>query len=222
MWVRCPPRAHREISLVVELVLPKHRAPVRFRHLAPYYMSDHISIDKKYIPLDKYWIIRMGVLDLINGYDDINNFLDKQSHLGDDLLALKRASKVWKTDKSIDVGESGTLYRFLQFASWKLCLNKKFIRRGKLVHRKVCSDPKIIHWNLKKLLILDGGTSQWASAAVLLGNAEKLNKAPFFLQRTLEAKKYWEEHRKKGKRWEAQYDGILSKQAKYFIKCIKL
>ncbi len=34
MWVRPPPRAPSEISLVVELVLPKHRAGVRFSHLA--------------------------------------------------------------------------------------------------------------------------------------------------------------------------------------------
>jgi len=76
----------------------------------------------KFIPLDKSWVIRMGVLDLIHGYKDINNFLANQGNLSGDLLALKRVLKIWNSDKSVDVGESGTLYRFLKFISWKLKL----------------------------------------------------------------------------------------------------
>ena len=47
------------------------------------------------IPLDKSWIIRMGVLDLVNGYKDIIYILDNQKYLGEDLLALKRAINSW-------------------------------------------------------------------------------------------------------------------------------
>ncbi|MDP3763811.1 MAG: hypothetical protein Q8Q92_04195 [bacterium] len=177
-------------------------------------------INKKYIPLDKYWIIRMGVLDLINGYDDIEKFLNKQRNLGGDLLALKKVSKVWKTNKPVDVGESGTLFRFLQFTSWKLGLKRKFIKRGTLLHRKVYNNPEIIHWDLKKLLILDGRTSQWASAAVLLGSTKKIKKAPYFLQKTIEARKHWQKQRKKGKRWEVLHDEILFKQAKYYLSVL--
>ena len=61
----------------------------------------------------------MGVLDIINGYSDIDLFLNLQKNLNDDLLSLKRCSLDWKTKKEIDVGESGTLYRFLKFISWK-------------------------------------------------------------------------------------------------------
>ena len=73
-----------------------------------------------YIPLDKSWINRMGVLDLVYGYKDIIDFLDKQENLNDDLLALKRAIKEWGNNQVIDVGESGTLYISLKFAVWTL------------------------------------------------------------------------------------------------------
>lgn len=178
-------------------------------------------IRKGFIPLDKYLIIRMGVLDMMSDYKDINIFLAKQKNLGDDLLALKRAVKIWNTKKPIDVGESGTLYRFLKFASWKLKLNKKFIKRGTLLHRKVCDNPRIVHWKLKKLLTLDGRTSQWASAAALLGNTERIKNPPYFLEKTLEALKYWQERRKKNKKWEAKYDEILLKQATHFINVLR-
>lgn len=163
----------------------------------------------------------MGVLDMIHGYDDVEKFLDKQKSLGEDLLALKRASKIWKTNKAVDVGESGTLFRFLQFASWKLNLNKKFIKRGTLLYRKVCNNPEIINWDLNRLLKLDGGTSQWASASVLLGNTGKVKNLPYFLEKTLEALKYWQERRKKAKKWEAKYDEILLKQATHFINVLR-
>src|SRR3989344_713925 len=178
-------------------------------------------IKKGLIPLDKYWMIRMGVLDMLKGYKDINIFLSNQKNLGNDLLALRRISEIWNSQKPLDVGESGTLYRYLKFASWKLKLDKKFIKRGTLLHRKICNNSKIIYWKLKKLLTLDGGTSQWASASVLLGNTEKIKNPPYFLQITLEALKHWEEKRKKGKKWEAKYDDILLKQAIYFINILR-
>lgn len=159
----------------------------------------------------------MGVLDIINGYSDIQEFLDRENNLGGDLQALKRVSKVWNANKSVDVGESGTLYRFLQFASWKLGLNKKFIKKGTLKHRKICNNPKIINFNLEKLLQLDGGTSQWASIAVLLGNTDKIKNPPYFLQKTHKALKHWKEKRKNNKKWEIRHDEILLKQATYFI-----
>ena len=158
------------------------------------------EIDKKYIPLDKYWTIRMGVLDIIHGYPDMKKFLDKEENLGGDIQALHRASEVWNTTKSVDVGESGTLYRFLQFISWKQDLNKKIIKRGTLKHRKVCNDPEIVNWNLNQLLELDGGTSQWASSAILLGNKEKIKNPPYFIKKTYEALKHWKERRKKNKK----------------------
>src|SRR3989344_2513848 len=116
----------------------------------------------EYIPLDKSWIIRMGVLDLLNGYDDTIEFLKKQYILNDDLQHLLIASQQWKESEYIDIGESATLYRFLKFASWKLNLYKKFRLKGTLQERKICDNKYILNWSLKELLTLDNGTSQWA------------------------------------------------------------
>ena len=174
----------------------------------------HKLIEQGYIPLDKSWIIRMGVLDLINGNDKTVKFLEKQENLGDDLKSLLRVLKSWDNSE-IDVGESGTLYRFLKFASWKLGLNKKFILRGTLEERKICDNPEIVSWFLKKLLELDNKTSQWASASVLFGNKEVIENPPFKLELTYEAVKCW------SKDWEPRYDRTILKQAVTFLKLLK-
>ncbi len=177
-------------------------------------------IDPKYIPLDKSWINRMGILDIVNGYDDIEKFLAKEESLGDDLLALKRAALNWRTDAPIDVGESGTLYRLLKFASWKLGLNKKFITRGTLPERPITDDPKIINLSQSELLKLDQRTSQWASAAVLLGDTKRLADAPFKLKLAYEAVEYWNKQREEGKTWEPRYDQTILKQAEAYLKLL--
>ena len=174
----------------------------------------HKLIEQGYIPLDKSWIIRMGVLDLINDNDKTVKFLEGQENLGDDLKALLRALKSWGGSE-VDVGESGTLYRFLKFASWKLGLNKKFILRGTLVGRDICDNPEIVNWPLKKLLELDNRTSQWASAAVLFGNKEVIENPPFKLGLSYEAVKAW------NKDWKPRYDRTILKQAITFLKLLK-
>src|SRR3989304_2064965 len=116
----------------------------------------------------------MGVLDLVRGYDDTIDFLRGQTDfdLSGDLKALYRASLDWRKGEAVDVGESGTLYRFLRYAAWKSDLNKKFVRRGTLWQREISDNREIINYSLEDLLKLDNGTSQWASAAVLLGHQE--------------------------------------------------
>ena len=131
-------------------------------------------IERSLIPLDKSWIIRMGFLDVINGYKDIVSFLNLQKDLNDDLLALKRVAENWEVSSELNVGESGTLYRFFQFASWKLSLDKKFVLEGTLRHRNICNDSSIVSWPIQKLLTLDNGTSQWASVAILMGDEGKI------------------------------------------------
>lgn len=176
-----------------------------------------------YIPFDKSWIIRMGILDLVNGYDSIFGFLSaKQAELPDDLLSLQKALTAWREGKpDIDVGESGTLYRFLQFASWRMSLTKNFIRRGTLKDRRVCSDWRIINWPTDRLLTLDGKTSQWASASALLGNTERIWNPPFKLQATYDAIDHWQRQRKAGKAWKARYDLTILRQAVAFLEMLK-
>lgn len=173
------------------------------------------------IPLDKSWVIRMGFLDVINDYKDIEVFLDTRADLNDDLMALRKASQEWATSGRIEVGESGTIYRFFRFAAWKLGLDKKFVREGTLQHRHITDDPSIITWPLAKLLSLDNGTSQWASAAVLMGNEERVDNPPYKLRITYDAVAHWKEKREKGEMWEARYDETIRHQAETFKKMVK-
>ena len=177
-------------------------------------------MENEFIPLDKSWIIRMGVLDVVNDHKDVLDFLDKQENLGDDLLALRNVVEVWNTDKPVDVGESGTLYRFFRFVSWKLGLNKEFVIRRTLKERKITNDPNIINLSQRELLKLDNNTSQWASAKVLLGDSERLENPPYKLKLTYEAVEHWNQKRVEGKSWEPKYDETIQRQAEAYCKLL--
>lgn len=177
-------------------------------------------VEQGLIPLDKSWIIRMGFLDVINGYKDIVEFLNSQRNLNNDLISLKNVCENWNTNKSLNVGESGTIYRFFIFASWKLGLNKIFVSEGTLKNRNIWNDSKIVSWPIKELLKLDNGTSQWASASVLMGNNEKIENPPFKLKVTYDAVQYWKDKRSKGEVWLPRYDQTIFKQAETFKKIL--
>ncbi len=187
----------------------------------------HLNINNKmanlldYIPLDKSWIIRMGILDITNGYEDIINFLKKQDWLGEDLLALLKVSMDWNTNNPLNVGESGTLYRFVKFALWKQGKEREIIKQGTLKDRKICDSQEIVNWPLEKLLDLDNGTSQWASASVLMGNKEKVKNLPNKLKLTYEAIEHWNLKRKNDLCWEPRYDETIERQAKAFFNFLK-
>jgi len=184
-------------------------------------MIDTKLTEQGYIPLDKSWMNRMGVLDLLNGYDDAINFLERQKSLGGDLQALYQASLDWRAGrKRIHVGESGTLYRFLRFASWRFDFEKEFIREKTLKEREICNDPKIINLPLEELLKLDSGTSQWASASVLSGNTQTVKNPPNKLQVTYDAVKHWNDKRAKGECWEPRYDETILNQALSYIRIL--
>ncbi|MDP7324470.1 MAG: hypothetical protein QF632_06935 [Candidatus Woesearchaeota archaeon] len=179
-------------------------------------------IQEGYIPFDKSWTIRMGVLDLVNGYSDSIGFLKKHyEDLGDDLQALYRASVQWNSGEQIDVGESGTLYRFLKFASWKLGNDKEFVLQGTLKDRTICDNPEIIDWPLEQLLTLDNGTSQWASASVLMGNPERIENSPYKLQVTYGAVDHWKTEREKGDIWTPRHDDTILAQASAYLGWLK-
>ena len=175
-----------------------------------------------HVPLDKSWMIRMGILDLRNGMETTINFLEKLSGLSEDLEALCRASRLWKKSDEIDIGESGTLFRFLQFLSWKEKLGKNFVRHGTLKTRKITTDENIVNYSIEQLLTLDNNTSQWASAAVLCGNTEpRPENLPFKLALTYEAVAHWQERHDAGEVWKPRYDETISEQATVFLKLLK-
>jgi hypothetical protein len=182
-------------------------------------------VEQGYIPLDKSWMIRLGVLDLLSGYDNMINFLSNQKELSEDLEALLRASKQWKENKPVDVGESATLYRCLRYASWQRWKNMEFIKRGTLNKRKICDDPSIIHWPLEKLLTLDGGTTQWWTAACLCGRYDEpfdstgISRAKIDL--TLGAIIHWNIIREEQKCWDVRHDITIGMQAIDYLNLVK-
>lgn len=173
---------------------------------------------ENFIPLDKSWITRMGVLDIISGYNDTQEFLNEQIDLNGDLLALKNASEKWNSNVPINVGESATLYRLLQFASWKLDLNKTFIKEGTLKDRQITNDSNIVNLQLEELLKLDNQTTQWATASVILGNKKRIPNPPNKLQQTYDAVDHWNKKRLAGLVWEPQYDETILRQVKTFLR----
>jgi hypothetical protein len=162
------------------------------------------------VPFDKSWVIRHGVLDLLDGHAErAAAVLDAAGTLPDDLQALRRVLEQWPAGESLDVGESGTLYRFLRFAAWARGENREFVMRGTLPRRPMCDNPAIVRWPLERLLALDGGTSQWASAALLSGNRDPLpNPSPVKLLLTAEAI----HSRRPDGYWEPRYDSTIERQ----------
>jgi hypothetical protein len=180
------------------------------------------KLHEKYIPLDKSWMIRLGVLDLTRGYEDSIKFLEPRiGTLSDDLKSLHRASVQWNADSTVNVGESGTLFRFLRFADWKLGQDREFTTEGTLKGRDICNNPQIVNWDLPALLTLDNGTSQWASASVIMGSREQVTDPPYKLRLTYEAVQHWENARTNGTLWEARVDGTIAAQVNAYLAWLR-
>ena len=190
-------------------------------------MEEHPLIEQGYIPFDKSWIIRMVVLDLLDSREDTASFLAplaKKRELSDDVEASYVAYKQWKAGfRHICVGESGTLYRFLKFASWALGLEKEFMLEGTLIERaeEMHSNPEIINWHPEKLLTLDNRTSQYASVSYLMGLTDKIENPPYKLQVSYDAVEHWKQKRAKGEMWEPRYDKTLEAQAEAYLELLK-
>jgi len=164
------------------------------------------------IPQDKSWLIRMCILDLLSGPKGrAASVLKYQKNLGGDLLALKEVCETWETDRKHNIGESATLFRFLQFIIWNFELDKKLIKSKTLLNRDICKDPSIVKWNQRDLLTLDNETSQWASAAVLCGDRERLRQPPFKLKASYDS---WDEWSFWG--WNPRVDQTILRQAQSF------
>ncbi|MCA9355950.1 hypothetical protein H6790_00345 [Candidatus Nomurabacteria bacterium] len=175
----------------------------------------------KFIPEDKSWLTRVGVLDIINGYTDIEKFIDQLSNANEDVLAIRNASKDWRSNSKIRVGESATLYRLLRFAAWKMDLNKTFIIKGSLKKRHITNNPEIIKLKQKDLLKLDNETTQWATASVICGDLERLPNPPLKLKETYEAVDHWNLKRGQGLCWDVKYDVTIERQAHTFLMLLK-
>jgi len=167
----------------------------------------------------------MGILDLINSKKDISRFLAGEQNLGGDLKALKRVIDSWETDKPLDVGESGTIYRFVRFYTWKNKIDREIKISDTLIKRvtrgAICNNPEIVNWHPEELSKLDNQTSQWATMAYLLGDRRKILNPAFKLQVTYDAVEHWEQQREKGECWIAREDPTILNQALAFVNYLK-
>lgn len=166
-------------------------------------------------------MIRMGMLDLQSGSDQCLMYLrEHKAELGDDLLALLSILENWPSGGPLDVGESGTLFRFVQFYCWLTDDTRQIIKRGTLQKRELSSNPNTIKMNLTELLALDGGTSQWASAAALFGTMtlSEIDDTPYKLQTTLDAMNHWHDALTTGKPWLPRIDETIKQQAEAFLR----
>ncbi|MBP7708590.1 hypothetical protein KA107_02800 [Candidatus Pacearchaeota archaeon] len=195
---------------------------------------------KSYIPLDKSWIIRLGFLDLIRGFiEDISKFLDSQpqNELGTDLKSLREVARGWQHRYALplDVGESGTIYRGVQFYRWLNNILHEPIKSKTLIERSekyITNNPLIVTWTPEQLRELDHKTSQWATMQYLFEHPSRRRKSKpladrgekteedvdFKLRVTYDAVDHWEKQRAKGEVWVPRTDPTLWDQSVAFVE----
>jgi len=180
---------------------------------------------EEFIPLEKSWLIRMGVLDIINGRRQIIDVLEAQpaGSLGTDLEALLRAARLWGKGAVINIGESGTLYRFLLFANWTFDMGITFEVEGTLRTRQLTTDKSVVSLSVDELLRLDANTSQWASASVLFADAKRpAGDLPYHLAMTFDAKKHWLKRVGCGADWSPRKDSTIARQARAYAGYLEI
>jgi len=183
-------------------------------------MNDkHSLIEKRLIPLSKYWSTRLGFLDIIYNSGHFIPLIKNREDIGDDLKVMIKISKEWDIKKEHSVGEAGALFRLLQFASWKFNLGKKFIKERTLKEREICDNPKIVNWPIRDLLELDNNTPQWASASILTGSNEDIPE-DFFLNLSKEAITHYNKTKEDDSFCEVRYDETLLLQAEAFLNLL--
>jgi hypothetical protein len=182
-------------------------------------MSTISTIPNELLPLDKSQAIRNGTKDIIEGYEDTADILEGYQ-VCTDIESMLRASQNYKDGDPVDVGESGTLLRILWFASTANGEDREFIRRGTLRDRAITLDPEIIHWPIEDLLTLDGGTTQFATASLILNPDQEIpEESEPKLQLTVEVMAKWAIARAHDEQWQPVKDtDAIRRQAEAYIK----
>ncbi|MBI3334744.1 hypothetical protein HYZ97_04625 [Candidatus Pacearchaeota archaeon] len=179
-----------------------------------------------YIPWCKSWLIRIGMLDLLHDHSHIRHFLAEQPLLNSDLQALKQVAAMWYENEE-DVGESGTLCRFVTYARAFRRERHTLITHGTLNEREMTQPEIVLKKSLEEMLKLDGGTSQWASAALLVEQVPRiqeylsLKNPPVKLQLTYEALMHWDKNINRGEPWEPRRDATIHRQAEAYLSYLK-
>jgi hypothetical protein len=179
----------------------------------------------KHIPFDKSWAIRCIYLDMLAGKRDIGtqDLGNNMAAVSDDIERAWAAHNHWHNgERNLNVGESATLYRFMKYLFWHWYEEDVVLtKEGTLLKRMIENDrSKIWGKSFEELLKLDGGTSQWASAALMCGNLNISNidpaKMPHKFVVTLQAMAHWNVSERYNDRWRARKDPTIKAQAELF------
>lgn len=170
----------------------------------------------KVIPWDKSWIMRMVFLDTYNGKTDRSQqFFKENKILSDDLIACRDAIfGHYASFEKIPVGESATLYRFLDYMTYHNSLTQRPVASGTLLTRSISAAKNVHDLSQEEMLKLDGGTSQWASIKALCGDTHKVKRPPPKLKLTYEAIDHW--HKRKGN-WIPKRDVNIQNQYETYL-----
>lgn len=187
-----------------------------------YTETDINNLVDPFIQADKAYTIRMAVQEEL--YGDHSYAVEQINRIDnppEDIIALGQVIGKWATNKEVDVGESGTVYRIFQYTAWKQGLNKEFVTKGTLTNRVLHMPGKYDVMNCKnqaELMNLWDKTSQWATAAVLNGDSERIANPPSKLALTYETWDEW--HLPETRNWTPRTDSVLSRQAKHFARLL--
>lgn len=146
------------------------------------------------IPYDKYWLFGLGILDMLNNYDDIYSFLElNTNNLTNDLYDFKLTFLDWYADKSIIyIGKSYALYNILLFIMTKLNVNKQLYFDNTIVEYN--NTLNYINYTQKELVDIN---IYWCIALILLGDPIRLSNPPVKIDIIYNAYQYWKEKRNK-------------------------
>ncbi len=185
-------------------------------------ITEHEKLITPFIDDDKSYDIRMAVLETFYGDPGYAlEQLDSIAHPSDDIRVLEQIILDLPTDKPLDVGESGTLARIFSFSNWKQSWGKQIIKHGTLISRDIATEEEVLACsNQTELLHLRDRTSQWATAAVLIGDPERISNPPYKLGLTYDVWDEWHEKQQTGERWVRRLDETLFNQALHIVRLI--
>jgi hypothetical protein len=176
----------------------------------------------QHVPTDKARLFRYSTIEA--RYGDITvaqEVIRGIPRPGDDIMAQGRVLASLLKDEPLDVGESGTAYRIWQLPDWRHGWGRVFIKRGTLVRRaqEMPSKAEVLACRgQRELTRLADRTSQWATAAVLDGDAERLTEdVDPKLQLTYDIWDDWHHRQITGEPWTAEKDTVLDRQVNHFL-----
>lgn len=127
---------------------------------------------KRLVPqINKSSGIRWVVKDALSPENTVvNTFLHTPENypFGEDMEAAFRVSRQLKTGEPLEPGDSRTLLIMSRMLLYTKRIDRKIILTPMQERRNVEDDPAIADLPLMEMLKLSGGTTQWASAAILL------------------------------------------------------